>query len=245
MNHSEEFYVGYLPGPPGLHRWLRRVALAALLLAGPVGIVLAAAHTPSAGGAFEYSHTTLVRGELELRPLPALRVLEGGQIRRVPLVDQGKHGVHGLEALDGRPVSMTVTRIHRDRDEMFELATPPVADSGAIPLPAAVVAALGGVTLQGEIVDGKCDLGVMNPGDGSLHRACAVRCLSGGVPPMLLVRDRAGREVRVALAGAEAPLPGELVRQWAGASVEVRGTLVRRDDEPILLVAEDGVRRVP
>ncbi len=245
MNAAEEFYVGYLPDPPALHRRLRMVALAVLFLAGPAGIVLAAAHTPSAGGMFEYGHTTVVRGELELRPLPAVRILEGGHVRRIPLVDQGKHGVHGLEPLDGRPVSLTVTRIHRDRDEMFELATAPVADPGAAPLPAAVVAALGGITLAGEIVDGKCDLGVMNPGDGLLHRACAVRCLSGGIPPMLLVRDRAGHEVRVAMAGADAPLPGDLVRQWAGAAVEVHGTLVRRDDEPILLVADGGVRRLP
>lgn len=245
MTARDEFYVGYLPVPPGLRRRLRRIVLGLLLLAAPAGIAIALGHTPHPGGTFEYGHLTEVSGSLELHPLPALRVDEGGRIHRVLLVDQGKHGVHGLEALDGRPVRMAVTRIHRDRDQMFELASTPAIDSSATPLPAPVVAALGGVTFQGEVVDGKCDLGVMDPGDGTLHRACAVRCLSGGVPPMLLVRDRAGREVRVALAGREAPLPGDLVRQWAGAAVEVHGTLVRRDDAPILLVADDGIRRLP
>ena len=245
MTPPEEFYVGYLPDPPALHRWLRRVAGAVLILVGLVGVALAAAHTPSAGGEYEYGHAKVVRGELELRPLHALRLMDGGHVRRILLVDQGKHGVHGLESLDGRPVRVTVTRIHRGRDEMFELATSPVADSGLSALPAPLIASLGSDTFQGEIVDGKCDLGVMNPGEGPLHRACAVRCLSGGVPPMLLIRDRAGREVRVALAGAEAPLPGDLVRQWAGAMVAVNGRLVRRDDAPILLVTEDGVRRIP
>jgi hypothetical protein len=147
--------------------------------------------------------------------------------------------------MEGRAVSMSVTRIHRGRDEMFEVASTPVVDSLAPALPAAVVEALGAVTLRGEVVDGKCDLGVMNPGDGILHRGCAVRCLSGGVPPMLLLRDPEGREARVALAGRDAPLPGGLVRQWAGSIVEVRGTLIRRDGAPILLLDDSTAVRIP
>ncbi len=239
MTGNDEFYVGYLPTPPALAHRLRRLAFGILVLAAPAGILVAMAHTPSAGGTFEYGHPITVRGELEWHPQPALRVREGASVRHVALVAQGKHGVEGLEALDGRPVTMSVTRFHRDQDEMFEVASAPALDTLAAPLPAAVVGALGAVTLRGEIGDGKCDLGVMNPGDGTLHRACAVRCLSGGVPPMLLLRDAQGREARVALAGREAPLPGDLVRRWAGAVVTVKGTLVRRDGAPILLV-DDG-----
>ena len=50
------------------------------------------------------------------------------------------------------------------------------------------------VMLRGEIVDSKCYLGVMNPGEGTVHRDCAARCLSGGLPPMLVVRSPARRE---------------------------------------------------
>ena len=245
MSGHDEFYVGYLPAPPALARRLQRLAFGILVLAAPAGILVARAHTPSAGGAFEYGHPVTVRGELEWRPLPALRVREGAAVRHVALVAQGKHGVTGLASLDGRPVSVQVTRIHRDHDEMFEVASPPVPDTLAAALPTAVVEALGVVTLRGEIVDGKCDLGVMNPGDGTLHRGCAVRCLSGGVPPMLLLRDIEGREARVALGGREAPLPGDLVRRWAGAVVEVHGTLVRRDGAPILLVDGSTGVRIP
>jgi hypothetical protein len=48
---------------------------------------------------------------------------------------------------------------------------------------------LGTQTLIGEIVDSKCYLGVMNPGALIPHRACAIRCISGGIPPVLLVRQ--------------------------------------------------------
>ena len=39
------------------------------------------------------------------------------------------------------------------------------------------VEVLGPVELTGEIADSKCWLGVMNPGEGTVHRDCARRCL--------------------------------------------------------------------
>ena len=40
--------------------------------------------------------------------------------------------------------------------------------------------------LTGEICDGKCALGVMRPGTGLAHKACANVCVAGGVPPVLV-----------------------------------------------------------
>ncbi len=48
---------------------------------------------------------------------------------------------------------------------------------------------LGEFTLQGEIVDRKYFLGVMDPGEGKVHRDCAVRCISGGIPQALVTSD--------------------------------------------------------
>ena len=44
-----------------------------------------------------------------------------------------------------------------------------------------------------EIVDSKCFLGVMTPGAGRTHSACASLCLRGGIPPALLSCARSGR----------------------------------------------------
>ena len=38
------------------------------------------------------------------------------------------------------------------------------------------------VTLKGEIIDPKCYLGAMKPGGGKTHKACAMRCIAGGIP---------------------------------------------------------------
>ena len=62
---------------------------------------------------------------------------------------------------------------------------------------------LGEHTLRGEIVDIKCYLGVMKPAHGKPHRSCAARCISGGIPPVLMVKDRDGDTNYLLLVSAE------------------------------------------
>jgi len=82
------------------------------------------------------------------------------------------------------------------------------------------------VTLTGEIVDTKCHFGVMQPGSGKVHRACAARCIAGGIPPGLLVRDADGSIRTVLLAGADGrELHGEVL-PYVAEPVRIRGTLV-------------------
>ena len=45
------------------------------------------------------------------------------------------------------------------------------------------------MVFQGEIIDPKCYFGVMKPGKGKIHRSCAVRCISGGIPPVFATTD--------------------------------------------------------
>jgi hypothetical protein len=82
---------------------------------------------------------------------------------------------------------------------MIELQPGTLSAGGQGDLAAAAVD-LGEVQLTGEIVDSKCYFGVMNPGNGKVHRDCAVRCISGGIPPAFLVRDANGQTVTLLLA---------------------------------------------
>jgi len=86
----------------------------------------------------------------------------------------------------------------------------------------------------GELVDTKCWSGVMPPATGTVHRACAIRCLSSGVPPGLLVRDGSGDGVVLMLAGPE----GETLKydtQLAGTFIEASGILELHGLTPVLL----------
>jgi hypothetical protein len=101
---------------------------------------------------------------------------------------------------------------------------------------------LGRFTLTGEIVDAKCWLGVMNPGEGKTHLDCAVRCVSGGLPPMLVVRDSAGTERHLLLTDASGAPVGRSILPLVGRPVSVTGTVVREGELLFLRTDASGVR---
>ena len=99
---------------------------------------------------------------------------------------------------------------------------------------------LGPVTLRGEIVDTKCYLGVMNPGEHKVHRDCAVRCISGGVPPAFLARDTSGDSRVLLLVGEDGRALSREVLPFVAEPLEISGVLVRTG--PMLTLKADPAR---
>jgi hypothetical protein len=188
-----EFYVGYLPIPPGLKRTMRRVVAALGALAAGMAIVLIVAQRPFAASAFEFGAPRDLQGVLVNTPYPALVLPEGPPWL---LVGAGKHGFRPPAGLDGRVVQVRGERILRGSDRAITVQSLTAGGAGEKP----VEVNLGAVQLTGEIVDSKCYFGVMNPGSGKVHRDCAVRCLSGGLPPALVVRDAMGETRTILIA---------------------------------------------
>ena len=93
---------------------------------------------------------------------------------------------------------------------------------------------LGRQTLTGEIVDSKCYLGVMNPGQLAPHRACAVRCISGGIPPVLLVRQKVGPPLYFLLVREDGSPVNKQVLNMIAVPLTVTGEVVRQGDLLIL-----------
>lgn len=174
---------------------MKRIVAGLIAMAAVVAVVLVFGQSAFAPANFEYNSPTDFEGTLVRSPYPAL-VAPGG----TPwlLVGPGKHGFDAPASLDGRIVRLRGERIEHGPDRMIQVLRETVLDAGRGELPAS--ADLGPVTLTGEIVDSKCYFGVMNPGRGKVHRACAVRCLRGGVPPALLVRDASGQAVSILIA---------------------------------------------
>ena len=96
----------------------------------------------------------------------------------------GKRGIQEqAAALNGKRVRATGAGFKRGTIDMIVgVALQPAA--GPAPQPA--ITPLGTWRLTGEICDGKCVSGVMRPGNGLAHKACANVCISGGVPPVLV-----------------------------------------------------------
>jgi hypothetical protein len=118
---------------------------------------------------------------------------ESGQKKKYSsylLVAPGKHGADDLvAAFDGKQVSLQGQLIYREGGVMVEIEPSSITSVDNDLAKLAVARDLGAVKLNGEIVDSKCYLGVMNPGHGKVHRDCASRCLSGGIPPLFVTLD--------------------------------------------------------
>jgi hypothetical protein len=83
----------------------------------------------------------------------------------------------------------------------------------------------------------------MKPGGGKTHKACAVLCLKGGVPPLFVARNGAGDEqVYLMTDEGGGPLGGAVI-QSAGEPVVIDARLERWGDLSVLKVSDADVRR--
>ena len=224
---NDEFYIGYEPQmPEGISKRIRPAAIGLIALALTLPAVLVVAQKRFSSGIFEYGRERTIEGRLIATPYPALLVAETSEHVAMTywLVGPGKHGAADIvRGLDGHLVRVTGSLIARDADSMIEVASGHVvATDTHTPPPLEPIRSLGPVVMRGEIVDSKCHLGVMKPGEGPAHRDCAVRCLLGAVPPMISER---GTRSRLALVRQDGRPFFSDFSALAGRPLRVRGTL--------------------
>jgi hypothetical protein len=158
-------------------------------------------------------------------------------------VGKGKHGADkDIASFAGKAVKLKGQLIYRNGETLIEVVPGTVSAAGTPVEPSAVAQDLGPVTLAGEIVDSKCYFGVMNPGSGKIHRDCAVRCLSGGIPPSFVTTDYNGGPAEFLLVGKNRQkLPKEALLPVAGRPVTVRGRVSRVGDALYLASEAAGI----
>jgi hypothetical protein len=250
---NDEFYIGWeAKAAPGIGKTARKVSIVLVLLALLAPVVLAVSQTMIGSSVFEWGTLKTLSGILRTQPYPHLLVPRPGQLGSASsfssyyLVAPWKFGLDtkGLAPLDGKAVTLKGTLIYRDNQTMVE--TKPdwiqVNDKTAASPPQAV--SLGRQTLVGEIVDSKCFLGVMNPGQLTPHRACAIRCISGGVPPVLLVRQKDGPASYLLLVSDKGNPVNKQVLHLVAEPVEITGEVERRGELLVLRADPATYRRV-
>ena len=236
-----QFYVGYVPKmPTGLRVFVRRVVVTLALLAIAVATALLSGQRPFAKSTFEFGQGRSFEGILETTPYPSLLVDRPGAVEsnsrysRYLLVAPGKHGADMLlEGMNSKRVRLKGELIYRAGQSMIEVepsSVQPFANAG----PGSVqFHSLGEVSVTGEIVDSKCYLGAMNPGMGKVHRDCASRCISGGIPPIFVTS--AGD--RFLLVGHdEQPFQRDALRKFIAEPIGLRGELLERGDSKFLKI---------
>jgi hypothetical protein len=268
---NDEFYIGWEDkAPTGIGSRVRRAVVLLLALAVVLGALLAVAQRTIGLSVFEWGNVKSFTGVLRSQPYPHLLVARPGVIAgKVPfssyfLVEPFKFGLDPETAgrLDGRTVSLRGTLIYRERQTMIEVAdnslrasdgplTPALSPSEGKRVPeglgrglSVTAVSLGQRTLIGEIVDSKCYLGVMNPGALTPHRACAIRCISGGIPPVLLVRQAKGSALYFLLVSRDGRPVNKQVLNLVAEPVEITGEVERQGELLILRADPATYRRV-
>ena len=248
-----EFYIGFAPvAPRKLSVFRRRVVCLLALMALGVAVSIVLAQQPFVANLFEFLEYRKFQGIVEEQPYPALLIerpgiADGGvAFSRYFLTIPGKRSaVAETSGLNGREVRAEGALIYLDGDTMVELKEGTVELASTAPTRGPTSrTSLGEISLTGEVIDSKCYLGVMNPAKGKVHKACAIRCISGGVPPGLLVRDEAGGSSVLILVGRDGrPLNNEVV-DIIGEPVRVTGELMKSGDTRFLYANPDEFQRI-
>ncbi|MGI9284204.1 MAG: hypothetical protein ACR2P1_02350 [Pseudomonadales bacterium] len=245
-NKGSEFFVGYLPMPERLGRFYKALVVFLLAIGAGLAYWVAASQQSVGQGQWLVAETRTVSGFLSNDPYPILHAT-GDKPRSVMLVIQGKQAAHAIvNPLAGSHVSITGVPIQRGGWELLELrgadaiiasqAPPGTISPKTLPLQ--------NVELSGEIVDSKCFMGVMKPGAGKVHRACAALCIAGGIPPMLVVAQKDGARYGYLLVDSNGETAASMVIDDVAVPVRVAGQLERRGDLTYLKINPDGIERI-
>ena len=253
----DPFYVGYLPLPKAIRRFIVPWLVGNIVLAVGIAAVIAQQHREPGDGVWETGHAVAIEGYIVDEPYPLLVAKQDTYL----LVEQGKTGAQRrifkeLRRADfSQPRKVTGFLIEREGRRILEIDSnhyEPIElldevdfrlDTDRTSLTRNSIN-LGTHTLRGEIVDPKCYLGVMQPGDGKTHKTCATLCIKGGIPPMLLVRDKAGNTAAYLLTDAEGKAFPESHYEYIADPIEVTGQVLRDGDLLILRADLDSIRRL-
>ncbi|MEA5472005.1 hypothetical protein [Spirulina sp. 06S082] len=241
---KDEFYVNYGKMPSGFLRHLLWFIplLAAIAIA--LALLLPGIHDHFNEGRFAGRSET--EGILLAKPVPHLLVPRSGETgtgvkySRYILMDTDKSGVDesDLEKA-GQWVSLTGITIHRDSLTVIATQSVEAIDTPENAPTPDRERSLGEFTLVGEILDSKCYPGVMKRGRTAIHRSCAIRCISGGVPPIFLVENEAGEKMYFVLSDREGKAVNDRILDKVADEVRITGEVIQAGDMFILKADPD------
>lgn len=223
-----DFYVGYLPTPPSHRRFLKLLLPMFLIAMLAASVLVARAQRDPGASQIVSAEVASWTGTLYMEPYPMLITDD----RTIYLVmGMGKFGVadrvaefDGVRCIvegwalarsdrHGIQLAPESNAIRRDSSGLGSVESKPVLSSSKL------------VRLTGEIVDGKCYLGAMKPADGKGHKACAILCIDGGLPPLFASIDpNQFDQLPLVLIDGNAQLPDEILK-LAGETVILEGNL--------------------
>ena len=256
---KNEFYIGWMANAPkSFAKFIKKYLVALLPVVIALAGLLALSQKKFAAGNFEFGQLTELKGIYFNSPVPCIKVINGKDIwgnvsyMTIPLIGYGKHGADGIItdiekekniSLNQKEVTLKGTLLYNDGKTLMQIDK---NDNPLIKISTAVISPeflpkkkdLGIQTMKGEIVDPKCFFGVMKPGEGKPHKDCAIRCILGGMPPVLVVRNEKDEANYYLIVGANGEKMNEAVKDFVAEPVSVEAKLVQYDDWIVMYVQD-------
>ena len=201
MKKNEEFYVSYIEGSLGnqTKKTIKKFALLAIFVIVGGALIFSFSQKPFKNSTFELLNEAKITGVFHENPYPMLRVeVAKNTFKNILLLGFGKSSANPflvklqneVKELNGKTLSIEGNLIYYNGKTLIQITDEEkvlLVEGKNTTTPRKEV--ISNMTLEGEIIDPKCYFGVMKPGKGKIHRSCAVRCISGGIPPVLASTD--------------------------------------------------------
>ena len=259
---NDEFYIGWMQqAPKSFASWVKKYLFVLLPIIIVLGVLLALSQKQFGTGTFEFGTLTEVKGIYFNAPFPNIKVVDGKDIWgnenyiTVPLIGFGKHGADGVVAdlekeknisFEGKEIILKGTLLYNDGKLLMQIDAndkPLLNVSGNKSNTDFVQTKdLGTLDVKGEIVDPKCFFGVMKPGEGKPHKDCAIRCILGGIPPVLKVTDNEGKQNYYLIVGEHGEKMNEAVQDYVATQVNIHAKAIEYGDWIVLYVQQNGLQ---
>jgi len=256
---KDNFFIGWQGNTSAEHKKGMKLFLIPIFILVPIILFAIVFFTnPFGSGQFELGKVKEFTGVYFETPFPVLLLdndqLENGSSTSALLVGYGKNGAktfmqmaeekHGT--LSGKKIKIQGTLIYRSgktlieltkkKDSVLEVLETQIKKKDQEPK-------LTSQKLQGEIIDPKCWFGVMKPAEGKVHKSCAIRCISGGIPPVFLVRGSGSNSYYI-LEDVDGEAINQQVLEFVGEEVEIDGQSYLENGWEVLRVEASGIRYV-
>jgi hypothetical protein len=249
---NDDFFIGWSENPPKRYVSAAKLFFGVALLS---VLVVAYLFVKNQKGfihsVYDFSGQKEYSGYLVDEPVWGLSVFMEGERKTIPLVGFGKNGadqaidlfMSSVDIKAGSKVTLRGTVFHYQDKYWMELTDGPqslVSYDGEGALERSIKA-IGHRKLTGEIVDPKCFFGVMNPATKAVHRSCAIRCISGGIPPLLAIRENGVFVDYYFVNGADGDITNRLL-PYVGIPVSLSGLVTNYDDWKSITVDPSGLK---
>jgi hypothetical protein len=249
--NENEFYIGYMPyAGEKTASFVRRIVFGLGIVVISVTTVIVLSQRPFSTATFEYGIPANIQGQLFESPVPHLVAYLGQDVQGKPvtqtilLVGFGKAGASNVVSdfkkrmqhnVEGMSVNVIGNLIYGDGKSLMQVDKSAditkLSSGNSHSNERTLSVEEEQVTVEGEIVDPKCYFGVMKPGEDKPHRSCAIRCISGGIPPVF----HAGNRYFILLDEDGKPVNKEVL-PFVGDRISLSGNVVQMTDWNILKV---------